>query len=107
MPGRGRSRARGGVRGRGRGRGHVRGRGRGRGAYNRQSSVPTADTWGVEEQQEKAEDLDINKDVKGFFVETALFEQHFDAQEQNRNRYAAAVAVLEKNGVEISQSKLL
>ena len=37
---------------------------------------------------------------------TASFNQHYEGQDANITRYAAGMAVLDKNGVEISQSKL-
>ncbi|XP_064628385.1 uncharacterized protein LOC135487986 [Lineus longissimus] len=87
-----------GMRGRGRG-GRGRGRGRGgRGNYGATSSVPTTPS------NQKNEDLDINKDVKGFFVGTASPELHYEAQEENRFRYAAAMCLMDELGIEMSQN---
>ena len=61
------------------------------------------DEYGVDKAVD--EDLNINTNLKKFFVGTASFEQHFKAQQENRRRYAAGMKVLEKNGVDISQSK--
>ena len=51
------------------------------------------------------DNLSIETDLRGFFVGTASFDKHFDAQESNKTRYVAGMTVLNKNGVEISQSK--
>ena len=105
--GRGASRGRGGSRGRGRGGSGGRGAGRGgRGGYvaGRQHSNASSDDKTIEVAEVDVT-LDIHKDIKKFFVGTASFSQHFDAQNENKQRYAAGMAVLEKSGVEISQSK--
>ena len=49
--------------------------------------------------------MDIDKDLQKYFVGTASFEQHYDAQEANRDRYIAGLIVMNKSGIEISQSK--
>ena len=107
MPGRGRGR--GGLRGRGRGRGRgrQRGRGRGRGQEPDQEAAPYSD-WEMtaDDTSPDQEMLDINKDdVTKFFIGTASFDQHYNAQNTNKVRYAAAIDVLDKNGVDISQSE--
>ena len=114
MPGRGRGRgrgqgARGGSRGRGRGgRGGSRGRGFGARGRSRVTAIASdtkpTDEWGVD-KQEVDETLDIDTNLKQFFVGTASFEQHYRAQQQNRRRYAAGLQVMKQNGVEVSQSK--
>lgn len=110
MPGRGRGgrgrggRGRGGRGGGGRGRGG-RGRGgpgRGRG---RGGSAGPAASGSDKPQMEVEKDLDINGEVKDFFIGQASFEQHYNGQEINRTRYAAALAVCMETGVEISQSE--
>ncbi|CAH1799551.1 unnamed protein product [Owenia fusiformis] len=80
------------MRGRGRGRGGRSGRGRG------------GSRQGAKVASEDNSDLDINKDLRGFFVGTASFDKHYDAQVSNRNRYIAGITVLQNNGVEISQN---
>lgn len=109
MPGRGRGgrgrggRGRGGRGGGGRGRGG-RGRGgpgRGRG---RGGSAGPAASGSDKPQMEVEKDLDINGEVKDFFIGQASFEQHYNGQEINRTRYAAALAVCMETGVEISQN---
>lgn len=92
-----------GGRGRGRGRG---GRGRGRGGGGA-AAINTDETTGISGEGKDKVQLDLNKDIKEFFVGTASFEQHHDAQESNRTRYAAGMAVLSQNGVKVSQSKYL
>lgn len=47
-------------------------------------------------------ELDVNKDVTSFFVGSVSADQHHEGQEQNRDRYAAGMAVLQKNGVDIA-----
>lgn len=103
MPGRGRGRGRGG---RGRGRGASRGRGRGRTAWaDPTAAAAETDEWAVEKQTSESEALDINKDPRQYFTGKATFEQHYNAQQENKERYVAALTVMHKNGVEISQSK--
>ena len=58
----------------------------------------------VDNSVEKKE-LDVDKDVLSYFVGTVSTEQHYAGQEKNRDRYAAGMAVLQKNRVEIAQSK--
>ena len=89
------------VRGRGRGRGRG-GRG-GRFGSTRQSSAPQ-DGQAKEEAAKAVADIETNP--KEFFVGVVSTEEHMKAQEKNRPRYAAALAVLQKNGVAIAQSKL-
>ena len=92
-------------RGRGRGRGGRGGRfgrgGRGRGG-NRQSTANA----GGQANETAAQVVDIDAQPKEFFVGVVSSEEHMKAQEQNRPRYAASLAVLQKNGVVIAQSKL-
>ncbi len=115
--GQGRGRGRGQGRGRGRGGGGSRGRGgrgsgsgggrggRGGGRGGAASAAPR-EAWDIDTTEQKAEEnLDINKDLKKFFISTASFEQHYNAQEENKVRYAAGMATLENTGVEVSQSK--
>lgn len=113
--GRGRGRGRGGAaggrggaaggRGRG-GRGASRGRGRGsRGRGSAQSA--NTDDWGVtQEGAQQVATLSVEDNLREYFTGTASFQQHYDAQDVNRPRYAAGMAVLEQNGVEINQSML-
>lgn len=49
----------------------------------------------------------MNADVTSYFVGSVSADQHYEGQEQNRDRYAAGMAVLQKNGVDIAQSKYL
>lgn len=49
-------------------------------------------------------ELDINKDVTSYFVGSVSVDQHYEGQEQNRDKYAAGMAVLESNGVDIAQN---
>ena len=118
MPARGRGRGRGGIRGRGGSRGGIRGRGasrggrrggRGRfGASNRSRSrsrslSPRRDSLTLENgPSESGPSMD---NVKSFFMQQVSFEQHYKGQQENRDKYAAAMAVIMKNGVNIVQSK--
>ena len=52
----------------------------------------------------QGENLDINTDARQFFTGTASFEAHHDAQETNKTRYAAALTVMTRSGVEVAQS---
>ena len=97
MRGRGRGRGRGGRGRGGRGRGGFAGRGR-----RVASREPKED---VDKKEIEDKELDVDKDVLSFFVGAVSTEQHFSAQEKNRDRYAAGMAVLQKNRVEIAQSK--
>lgn len=84
---------------RGRGRGRGRRGGRGRSAGRRQ---PTAES----KEETRQQDVDIDTHPREFFVGVVSTEDHLKAQEKNRPRYAAALAVLQKNKVSIAQSKL-
>ena len=95
-------------RGRGQGRGPSRGRGRGRGRKITQAWENTSGTGNSDEldkQTSETEAMDINRDACQFFTGKATFEQHYGAQQENKERYAAALTVMHRNGVEISQSK--
>ena len=110
MPGRGRGRGRGCGAGRGRGRGASRGRGgrgRGRGAWENTTGSGNSDEWALDNQTGEAEAMDIQRDAGQFFTGKATFEQHYDAQRENKERYAAALTVMHRNGVEISPSKFM
>ena len=96
-PGRGRGRGASGGRGRGRGRGF----GRGGGSSGRQRDSSPGGSASEDQTKKK---LDIDEDVQGYFVGTASFDDHYDAQVKNKRRYTAGMMVLQKNGVEISQS---
>lgn len=63
-------------------------------------------TYGAESEH-IAEDaaLDINNDVRDFFLGLASFPKHVEAQEENLDRYTASMALLLKNGVELASSK--
>ena len=54
----------------------------------------------------QGENLDINTDARQFFTGTASFEAHHNAQETNKTRYAAALTVMTRSGVEVAQSML-
>lgn len=86
----------------GRGGGSRRGGGRGRGHGRYTGSSPSTV---VSASNDKKEDLDVDKNVSAFFTGDVSVEQHIQGQEKNRDRYAAAMVVLEKNGVEIAESK--
>lgn len=93
----GRGRGRSGVRGRGNSRGR-RGRGQGRfGTIRRRTESLVND---IVTDSEPTMD-----NVKSYFMGNVSFEQHYQAQEENRDRYAAAVATMIENGVDIVQSK--
>ena len=109
MPGRGRGRgARGG--GVGRGRGGARG-GRGRGRYGRGGAQrPAAPAWEIsaaDRAENSAVDSVINMDdnVTAFFTGSASVEDHQRAQVASPRRYRAALTVLERYGVDLTQSK--
>ncbi|KAH3736540.1 uncharacterized protein LOC127850969 [Dreissena polymorpha] len=95
MRGRGRGRGRGGRGRGGRGRGSSRGRG---GRNTRSQSKPR------EETTTTPKELNIETDVTSYFVGNVSADQHYEGQQQNRDRYAAAMAVLQNNGVDIVQN---
>ena len=96
-------------RGRGRGRGGGRGRGRsggrGRGRSGRSYRGVSGRSVAASNVESVAYTGDISSDPKGLFTGTASTEQHLEAQKENPGRYAAALAVLIKNKVQITQSK--
>ena len=57
------------------------------------------------EKTEVPKEFDVNENVTDYFTGSASVDQHFKAQTENRDRYAAGMVVLQKNGVEIVQSK--
>ena len=86
-------------RGRGRGRGGRRG-GRGGGSRQRRdSSQVKADT------DTDTVEVSLDKNPQGYFTGKVTVEQHYNGQNENRTRYAATMAVLQENGVEVAQSK--
>ncbi|KAK7101600.1 uncharacterized protein [Littorina saxatilis] len=89
-------------RGRGRGRGRG-GRGRG-GRFGRGGSRNRSANEDGQPKEEATKDIDIEQHPKEFFVGVVSTEEHMKAQKQNRPRYAAVLAVLQKNGVAISQN---
>ena len=91
------------MRGRGRGRGG-RGRGRGGARGGRRGPYARAPRKNVEEKDEELE-LDIDENGKEFFIKTASFEQHHDAQEKNCMKYLATMKVLDKHNVDLAASK--
>lgn len=55
--------------------------------------------------EEAKKSLDVNKELKEFFVGTsASYDDHYNAQQDNSSRYVAGMAVLERSGVDIAQS---
>lgn len=99
------------TRGRGRGRGRGRfpsnrgGRGRGgpsnRGGRSQNRNVMANAITGQIVDDDK---LDIEIDAKAFFIGVASFDKHYEAQSKNVTRYAAAMALLAKMGVELSDN---
>lgn len=88
---------RGGLRGRGRGRGRGGRRGgRGR-SQNRSPAQVTADTENT--------DINLETNPQDYFTGNVTVEQHYNGQNENRERYAATMAVLQENGVDVAQSK--
>jgi hypothetical protein len=110
--GRGNSRrggARGGARSthRGRGRGvAVRGRGRGRGANRVARVARVVKSQNSQENNNTPVDttLDINKDSATFFTTNATAEQHYEAQEVNRDKYIATIMTCDAYSIEITQN---
>lgn len=92
---RGRGRGRGGARGRGRGRGSGRGRSRGR-----NNTLQAND----ENDTKNTDDLNINIDVKKFFIGNATVEQHYNAQNENKHKYVAGMVALMKDNVSLTQN---
>ncbi|OWF49165.1 uncharacterized protein LOC110452170 [Mizuhopecten yessoensis] len=91
------------MRGRGRG-GRGRG-GRGRRGGRSGSHSASAPTEGTSsDSQVEVKELSVDTDLQAFFVGNASVAQHYAAQNQNTQRYAAGMAVLQKNGVEIVQN---
>ena len=96
------------MRGRGRGRGRGAGRGgRGRFAGRGRRVASREPKEDIDKKEVEQKDLDVDKDVLSFFVGAVSTEQHYAAQEKNRDRYAAGMAVLQKNRVDIAQSKYM
>lgn len=90
-------------RGRGRGRGGRGGRSGSRGRGSRVTSAAESDGASKAEVR----DLTVETDLQAYFVGNASIAQHHHAQSMNKDRYAAGMAVLQKNGVDIVQSKCL
>ena len=104
---RGRGRGRGGRGGRGgsRGRGASRGRGGSRGRRSFRGGRGGGNRSGGERTEPKVEIVDIDTHPKEFFVGVVSTQEHLNAQEKNRSRYAAVLHTLQNNHVTIAQSK--
>ena len=50
-------------------------------------------------------EVSLDKNPQGYFTGKVTVEQHYNGQNENRTRYAATMAVLQENGVEVAQSK--
>lgn len=50
-------------------------------------------------------DVNLETNPQGYFTGSVTVEQHYNGQNENRERYAATMAVLQENGVEVAQSK--
>ncbi|CAG5117351.1 unnamed protein product [Candidula unifasciata] len=109
MPRRGQGRGR--ARGRG-GRGTSTRRGRGRGSRNRgkggwstgRTNRGNRDKTGTADATDSVKELSIVDNPKAYFTGTSSTEQHLQAQNENRIRYAATLAVLVKNRIEVTQN---
>ncbi|XP_077977073.1 uncharacterized protein LOC144432683 [Glandiceps talaboti] len=102
MP-RGRGRGRGG-RGRGSSRNRTRGSS-GRGRSTSGAAQQVTDEWGVQNISTTGEVAVVTDEVgfNSLFVGLSTTDQHYDAQQKDRECYLATLAVLEKNGAEILQ----
>lgn len=100
MSGRGRGRGRGGSN---RGRGGRRGRGGfGRSRVSRSHNCRSRSPSPVATTEVAEPSMD---DVKSFFMGKVSFEQHYQGQEENRDKYAAAISTMINSGVDVVQSK--
>ncbi|XP_048769529.2 uncharacterized protein LOC125675774 [Ostrea edulis] len=77
------------------------GRGRGRGGHPRGRGNRTPKR--VTEKEEPVE-VSLETNPQGYFTGSVTVEQHHNGQNENRERYAATMAVLQENGVEIAQN---
>ncbi|KAK3092936.1 hypothetical protein FSP39_009099 [Pinctada imbricata] len=95
------NRGRGGFRGRGRGRGGFRGRGRGgrRGNFRPRRSRDDQDG-----EETNITTADIDSNPQAYFTGNCKFDDHYDVQTSHGERYTASLAVMMKNGVDISQN---
>ncbi|BFZ09851.1 hypothetical protein BsWGS_12890 [Bradybaena similaris] len=87
-----------------------RGRGRGGRSTGRTNRGRRGQSSGRTEQRDESHknasqtELSIEDDPKAFFTGTSSTEQHLQAQNRNRVRYAATLAVLVKNKIEVTQN---
>ncbi|CAD5117276.1 unnamed protein product [Dimorphilus gyrociliatus] len=106
MPGnRGRGRGAGGRGGRGRGGRGRGGQGQGRGAAN--SVNQDGFKWKMEESdKENVDNTDINfeENIREYFTGAISIDQHYEAQKNYRSLYLAALEILEKFNVQLSQN---
>lgn len=99
MSGRGRGRGRGGSN---RGRGGRRGRGGfGRSRVSRSHNCRSRSPSPVATTEVAEPSMD---DVKSFFMGKVSFEQHYQGQEENRDKYAAAISTMMNSGVDVVQN---
>jgi len=54
---------------------------------------------------EPPKDLDVDTNVRDYFLGNVTHDQHHKGQEKNRNRYTAAMVVMLKSGYEMPQSR--
>lgn len=102
MPGRGR-----GLRGRGRGQGRGNSRRqdeRGNDLRRRRSNTRSRPSESPSIDTTDGREMSMD-DVKSYFVGNVSYDHHYQAQEENRDKYAAAIVTMTESGVDIAQSK--
>ena len=83
-----------------RGRNAVKGRGNGvRKARNNQRPVQKLER--NESNKLEIIDIDVNKNTSDYFSKNASFEQHYEAQEKNRDKYLATALAFNEYSIEI------
>ena len=102
---RGGSSRRGGSTRRGVSRGGLAGRGRGRGLRVGRGRIVAAGTENREELNAPIDTtLDVNKEPVKYFITNATADQHYEAQEANRDRYLATIMACDEYSIEITQN---
>ena len=73
----------------------------GRRNLGRRITKPQQTPDASEKKVEKVLELDVNKDASEYFTKNASFDQHFDAQNLNKEKYLATLMAFEEFSIEV------
>jgi hypothetical protein len=73
----------------------------GKRGHKRLQRIPKSDEEKKAAAEQQVLDLDVDKDAGEYFRTNALFDQHYDAQNQKRDRYAATIMAFDHYSIDI------